>query len=84
MGGSLSIMAEESIKYISAFQSKSILVIYLKNFCVEQNKVIKDDQFSKCLPQDPVQIQITESNKAFFFMYLVAKLNHSVSLNNQK
>lgn len=77
--------SEESIKYNSAFQSTSILVIYLKNFCVEQNKVIKDDQFSKCLPQDPVQIQITESSKAFFFMFLVATINHPVScLNNQK
>ena len=66
--------SEESIK----------LVICLKNFCVEQNKVIKDDQFSKCLPQDPVQIQITESSKAFFFMFLVATINHPVSLNNQK
>ena len=46
---------EESIKDISIIESAPILVIHLKYFCVDQGKVIKDDQFFRCLPEDPLQ-----------------------------
>ena len=38
----------------------------LKHFCVELDKVIKDVKFFKCLPGDPLQIQITDSNQVSF------------------
>ena len=75
---------KESIKDTSFIQFAPILVIHLKRFCVGRDKVIKDDQFFKCLPEDPLQIQITDSNEVSFFNYypLVATINHSGSLNN--
>ena len=47
---------KECIKDTSIIQSAPILVIYLKCFCVDRDKVMKDDQFFKCLPEDPLQI----------------------------
>ena len=75
---------KESIKDTSFTQSAPILVIHLKRFCIEQEKVIKDNQFFKCFPEDPFQIKITDSNEVSFFnnYSLVATMNHSGSLNN--
>ena len=60
------------------------MVIHLKRFCIEQEKVIKDNQFFKCFPEDPLQIRIPDSNEVSFFnnYSLVATINHSGSLNN--
>ena len=40
----------------TSVQSAPVFVIRLKRFCVERDKVIKDDQFFKCLPQELHQI----------------------------
>ena len=75
---------KESIKDTSFIQSAPILVIHLKRFCIEQDKVIKDNQFFKCFPEDPLQIRITDNNEVSFSnnYSLVATINHSGSLNN--
>ena len=48
-----------SIKDTSNIQSAPTLVIHLKRFCVERDKVIKDYQFFKCLPEDLLEIRIS-------------------------
>ena len=75
---------KESIKDTSLIQSAPILVIHLKHFCIEQDKVIKDNQFFKCFPEDPLQIRITDSNEVSFSnnYSFVARINHSGSLNH--
>ena len=75
---------KESIKYTSFIQSAPGLVIHLKCFCNEQDRIIKDNQFFKCFPEDSLQIRITDSNKVSFFINysLVVTINHSGSLNN--
>ena len=74
----------ESIKDTSFIQSALVLVIHLKHFCIEHDKVIKDNRFFKCFPEDPLQIRITDSNEVYFSnsYSLVATINHSGSLNN--
>ena len=59
-------------------------MIYLKRFFIEQEKVIKDNQFFKCFPEAPLQIRITDSNEVSFFnnYSFVVTINHSGSLNN--
>ena len=59
-------------------------MIHLKRYCIEQEKVIKDNQFFKCFPEDLLSIRITDSNEITFFnnYSLVATINHSGSLNN--
>ena len=75
---------KESIKDTSFTQSAPILVIHLKRFCIEQEKVIKDNQFFKCFLEAPLQIRITDSNEVSLFnnYSLVATINYSGSLNN--
>ena len=75
---------KECIKDTSIIQSAPVLVIHLNCFCVDCDKVMKDDQFFKCFPEDPLQIRITHSNEVSFFnnYSLVATINHSGSLNN--
>ena len=76
---------KESIKDSSFIPSTSVVVIHLKHFSIGYNKVIKDNQFFKCFPEDSLQIRITNSNKVFFFSSysLVTTINHSGSLNNR-
>ena len=80
----LSCWNKESIKDTSFIQSALILVIHLKRFHIEHDKVSKDNQFFKCFPEDSLQIRITDSNEVSFFnnFSLVARINHSGSLNN--
>ena len=75
---------KESIKDTLFIQSPPALVIHLKRFCIDHDKIIKNDQFFKCFPEDPLQIRITDNNEVSFFnsYSLVAKINHSGSLNN--
>ena len=75
---------KESIKDTSIIQSAPILVIHLKSFCVERDKVIKGTQFFECLPEDFLQIKITDKNEVSFWKNysLVATINHSGSLNS--
>ena len=52
------------------------MVIHLKR-CVEQGKVMKDDQFLKFLHEDPFQNQINDHKVSFYNNYsLVAIINH--------
>ena len=44
--------SKESIKDTSIIQSAPILVIHLKHFCVERDKVIKDTQLFKYLAEE--------------------------------
>ena len=75
---------KESIKDTSFIQSAAVLVIHLKRFCIE-HKVIKDNQFFKCFPEDPPQTRLIDSNKVSFLnsYSLVATVTHSDSLNNE-
>ena len=74
----------ENIKNMSIIQSAPILVIHDKRFCVERGKVVKDDHFFKCLSEHPLQIQIIGNEVSFLNNYpLVARINHSCSLNNR-
>ena len=59
-------------------------MIHLKRFCIEHGKVIKDNQFFKYFPEDPLHERITNSNEVSFFntYSLVATINYSGSLNN--
>ena len=72
---------KESVKDTSFIQSASVLVIHLKRFCIENDKVIKDNQFFKCFLEDPLQIRITDSNEVSFSnsYSLVATINYSGS-----
>ena len=72
---------KESVKDTSFIQSASVLVIHLKRFCIEHDKVIKDNQFFKCFLEDPLQIRITDSNEVSFSnsYSLVATINYSGS-----
>ena len=45
---------KESIKDTSFIQSAPVLVIHLKHFYIEHDRVIKDNQFFKCFPEDPL------------------------------
>ena len=57
----------------------------LEHSCVERDKVIKDNQFFKSLPEDLLPIRITDNNKVSFLnnYSLVATINHSGNLNNR-
>ena len=57
---------KESIKDISFIQSAPILVIHLKRFFIEQEKVIKDNQFLKSFPEHPLRTRITDNNEVSF------------------
>ena len=61
------------------------MVIHLKRFYIEHDKVVKDNQFFKCFPEDPLSIRNTDSNEVSFFnsYSLVATVNHSDSLDNE-
>ena len=75
---------KESIIDTSFIQSAPVLVIHLKRFCIQHDKVIKDNQFFQCFLENSLQIRITNSNKVSFFnnCSLLATINHSGSLNN--
>ena len=62
----------------------SISSIFVKHLSSISDKVIKDDQFFKCLPEVPLRIRITGSNEVSFFnnYNLVATINHSGSFKN--
>ena len=53
-------------------------------FFIKHDKVIKDNLFFKCFPEDSLQIRITDSNEVYFFnnYSLAATINHSGSLSN--
>ena len=53
---------KESIKYTSIIQSTLVLVVHLRRFCVERDKVIKDTQLFKYLPEDFLQIRMADNN----------------------
>ena len=74
----------ESINNTLIIQSSFILMKHLKRFCVERDKVIKDNQFFKCYPADLLQIRITDSNEFSYLnnYSLGSTINHSGSLNN--
>ena len=74
---------KETINNTSIIQSAPVLVTSLKHSCVERDKVIKDNQFFKSLPED-LRIRITDNNKVSFLSNysLVATINHSGNLNN--
>ena len=74
----------ESINNTLIIQSSFILMKHLKRFCVERDKVIKDNQFFKCYPADLLQIRITDNNEFSYLnnYSLGSTINHSGSLNN--
>ena len=76
---------KETINNTSIIQSAPVLVTNLEHSCVERDKVIKDNQFFKSLPEDLLPIRITDNNKVSFLnnYSLVATINHSGNLNNR-
>ena len=75
---------KETINNTSIIESAHILVANLEHSCVERDKIIKDNQFFKCLPEDLLLIRITDNSKVSFLnnYSLVATINHSGNLSN--
>ena len=75
---------KESIKYTSIIQSTPVLVVHLRRFFVDRDKVVKDTQLFKYLPEDFLQIRMADNNEVSFLnnYSLVATINLSGSLNN--
>ena len=49
-------------------------MVHLKRFCIEHNKVIKDNQFFNCFPEEPLKIRIIDEVSFVTSTLLLPKL----------
>ena len=73
------ITCKESIKDTSIIQFAPVLLIHLRCFVLNVINLSKIPSFFKCLPEDLLQIRITDNNEVSFLnnYSLMATVNHS-------